>query len=128
MLSSLQRAGILTEANRAVVANHAALFSEQARQLIWDIIPVYLLTQANFERLVIAFEHANPTQELQRVTAQIIGVVDVEARPVAATPAQAFNDTQSIHKPSVEHSVSQSALKLMNSPYGAPRKCTSASS
>jgi hypothetical protein len=112
-LSYLQEAGILTEANFAVLVapNHATLVSEQANQLIWGRIPRHLLTQANFERLVIASEHANPIAELQRVVNQILGV---QAQARHAAP---FNPGQSTHTASVHRSVSESARKLMDN-YG----------
>ena len=110
-LAYLQIALILTEANfRALVApNHAALVSAEAVAWVWSSIPRDLLTQANFESLLTASEHANPIPELIRIVNQILGI------QAQAGHAAAFNPVQSTHTASVHRSTSESALRLMKS-------------
>ena len=114
VLIYLHRAGILNQENQDALIhpNHVQLLGNEALQRVWGQIPSHLLTQANFQQLLVASRAENPLQELERVTTQIIGVVDVEARP-----AQVFNDGQSTHRESVHRSVSTSARKLMDN-YG----------
>ena len=109
-LGRLLGSWILTQANlTALLApNHATLISAEAYQHVWSNIPVRLLTQANYQRLLTAAEHANPMEELRRVTAEIINPQQGQAARAAV-----FNQAQSTHTASVHHSVSDSARKLM---------------
>jgi hypothetical protein len=125
-LSPLQEAGMLTQENfEALLApNHEALISEQARQLIWYIIPNHRLTQVNFQRLLTAAEHVNPFEELRRVADNIIGfmatpfAVAPPAMGGAGGPKVEINPEQSTHTSSVHCSVTDSARKLWDT-YGA---------
>jgi ribosomal protein L12E/L44/L45/RPP1/RPP2 len=113
-LFDLRNAQILTQANfTALLApNHASLITKYASEHVWTRIPTHLLTEANYQRLLTAAEHANPMEELRRVTAEII-----DPQQGQAARAALFNQAQSTHTASVHHSVSDSARKLMQS-YG----------
>jgi len=103
VLCLLSRAQLLNQDNFSALTalNHLALISNQALELIWDNIanhPLHSLTQNDFESLLTASEQANPMTELERVRDQILGI-----RAVAG------------HAASVHRSVSDSALRLMQS-------------
>jgi hypothetical protein len=113
LLLQLKQARILTQENKArlIAPNHVSLVSDQVIESIWWRIPEHLLTQANFQRLLTAAEHAEPMAEIERIRDQILAV------QAGAGHAADFNPEQSTHTASVHRFVSASAKKLMQS-YG----------
>jgi len=81
ILPSLRNVRILTQVNfdALLAPNHMALVSGDAIELVWKRIRRHFLTQENFQRLIIAAEHANPMEELERVTNDILGIAPVMA-------------------------------------------------
>jgi hypothetical protein len=113
----LQTAWILNQANfdALIHPNHGQLLSNEALERVWGRLPLHLLTQVNFDQLLVAAQAENSLQELDNVINQMI--VEVNG-PLGHHQAQAFNDGQSTHTASVHRSVSKSAQKLMESYWG----------
>ena len=88
-LKYLKAAGILTQTNvnTLIQQKHTWLLTDTVWKGVWSRIPYYLLTQANFERLLVASTAAYHLQKLWQVTNQIIN----EA-PGAARQAQPLED------------------------------------
>jgi hypothetical protein len=104
---------LLTQDNFNSLMNpdHVILISPEGLRY-WQRIPPHLLTQENFERLLVASRARDALRQLDNVINQIIGIPE----PVAQVAAN-FNNGQSTHTTSVHRSVSESATKLRNS-YG----------
>ncbi|PJD96359.1 MAG: hypothetical protein CK423_01425, partial [Legionella sp.] len=112
VLFDLTDSRILTQENFAKLTapNHTVLISEESRRLIWSRIPLALLTQAYFDRLVIASEDAYPIVALQIVLYQILASNLMNV--LGVHPGHAvFNQAQSTHTASVHRSVSESAVR-----------------
>lgn len=106
-MACLQRNNLLTQANlnSLILPQHQALLTDDADHIVWSRMPDSHLTQADYQQLLIASEHAEPLQELRLAVTRILG-----RGPVC--PPEAINDGQSTHSASVHRSVSTSAQTL----------------
>lgn len=105
-LDCLSDAEILTQANFNILMEpqHQFLLTQEVDNIVWTRLPLIMLNQENFARLIAALGADNPALALRQVVDALIQL-QPEAQIV-------LNDDQSTHTASVHRSVSASALKL----------------